>query len=305
MLFGLILTSTLTVIMLAGCGGNPQHHELPVPALGEHSLLRIQDSELSNAGEVVAALGLAVEEPGARRLTLDPYRPITRISAQDCEADPSCSFGREQLGWQEPIFPGSAEVWKAWQQRAGDTRICGLRFLDAARDSYRLDTFADLPALARASEHRLTHHGACGTCSSLQDLAVYARFDLTRMAADCARRLTFAGRQACMQAIGFSAPCAESWAYNAGHTRRHCARICLAQMGWRAAIFGNPAPATNLPDGALDACLECDEYISGPGFRYSAGRTRRNSGILSEIQRPEGAVQTVTHDYFEEPHSAP
>jgi hypothetical protein len=38
--------------------------------------------------------------------------------------------------------------------------------------------------------------------------------------------------------------------------------------------------------------------LSGPGFQYSAGRIRRNSGILSEIERPDEQVYPVNHDYF-------
>ena len=50
--------------------------------------------------------------------------------------------------------------------------------------------------------------------------------------------------------------------------------------------------------GNLNACLECDEIMSGPGFQYSAGRTRRDSGIISEIDRPRDQVYEVPHDYF-------
>lgn len=40
-------------------------------------------------------------------------------------------------------------------------------------------------------------------------------------------------------------------------------------------------------DGHLNPCLQCDEDKSGTLFKYYSGRTRRNSGIKSEIDRPE------------------
>ena len=40
------------------------------------------------------------------------------------------------------------------------------------------------------------------------------------------------------------------------------------------------------------------EMMAGPGFQYAAGRTRRNSGIESEIERPDEQVYEVRHDYF-------
>lgn len=283
--------------ILPGCGGEPRRHELPQAALDEALLHRLEGSEWRNAAEVVAALGLSRGDTDRQLAVRDPYRPATPLSAEACAVDPVCRYRRDVLGFEEAVFPGIAVVHAWWQQHASDGRVCGLRFLDSAREGYRLDTFPDRDALAESGGYHLTHHGACGTCSSLQDLAVYARLDLTRMAADCARRLTLAGRTSCMQAIGFSDTCAQTWAYNAGHSRRYCTRLCLADGGWRTLISG-AGPATNLPDGRLSACLQCDERISGPGFQYSAGRTRRNSGITAEIQRPDTARQSVPHDYF-------
>ena len=43
----------------------------------------------------------------------------------------------------------------------------------------------------------------------------------------------------------------------------------------------------NIVNGKLNKCLQCDEDKSGPIFKWYAGRTRRNSGIHSEIDRPE------------------
>jgi hypothetical protein len=48
----------------------------------------------------------------------------------------------------------------------------------------------------------------------------------------------------------------------------------------------------NLDDGTLNPCLQCDEDKSGAVFKAHAARTRRNSGILSAIGRPDAQVYT-------------
>jgi hypothetical protein len=53
----------------------------------------------------------------------------------------------------------------------------------------------------------------------------------------------------------------------------------------------------NQEDGGLNACLACDEEMSGEVFKQAAGRTRRNSGITSAIQRGDGETATLKHDY--------
>ena len=50
--------------------------------------------------------------------------------------------------------------------------------------------------------------------------------------------------------------------------------------------------------GQLRPCLQCDEDNSGPGFKYSAGRTRRNSGIESAIPRADSELYPVDHSAY-------
>jgi hypothetical protein len=52
------------------------------------------------------------------------------------------------------------------------------------------------------------------------------------------------------------------------------------------------------PDGTLNDCLQCDEDKSGPIFKYESGRTRRNSGIKSEIDRPVDEIYKMDHCYY-------
>lgn len=51
-------------------------------------------------------------------------------------------------------------------------------------------------------------------------------------------------------------------------------------------------------EGNLNKCLQCDEDKSGPVFKYYSGRTRRNSGITSEIDRPEDTIYNMTQCYY-------
>lgn len=165
---------------------------------------------------------------------------------------------------------------------------CGVVREDA--NSYRLETFDD-PAAAAAAGAVVTHHGACGTCSTLQDLATYVDVhDLTAPVRECGLQGIRDGEQAnidCLTDLGFTLPCAQTWYYNTRNTRNECLELCL--------------PAINDPyhleDGSINPCLQCDEDKSGAVFKAVAGRTRRNSGLASAICRPCDSVRPVAHDY--------
>ena len=168
--------------------------------------------------------------------------------------------------------------------------VCALRY-EADKVHYRLVTFAD-EAAARDAGYLVTHKGGCGTCSTLQDLATYIALpDLTAPVRSCAMRSLTHGRAVqCLEELGLSPACAETWYYNSANTRRNCFGVCLTS--W---LKGEPS---NKPDGALNDCLQCDEDSSGGVFKVIAGRTRRNSGIRSSIDRAEAEVYPVTHDYY-------
>jgi hypothetical protein len=172
--------------------------------------------------------------------------------------------------------------------RAPAETVCGVRF-EPDQVHYRLSTFADTAA-AHAAGYAVTHFGPCGTCSTLRDLAVYLeKPDLTAPVRRCGIRWDASARLSCLEALGFSAPCAQTWLYDLQNTRRQCFGVCL--WSW---IKGEPPTQK---DGRLNACLQCDEDRSGPVFKATAGRTRRNSGIHSSIPRPETDIAPVVHDY--------
>jgi hypothetical protein len=181
-------------------------------------------------------------------------------------------------------------IWHATAPPSTPTgTVCGVRF-EKDQVHYRLATFAT-PVAARTAGYAITHYGTCGTCSTLQDLAVYLeKPDLTAPVRRCGVRWDASGRLTCLETLGFSHACAQTWLYDLQNTRRQCLSVCL--WSW---IAGEAPTGRN---GRLNACLQCDEDRSGPVFKATAGRTRRNSGIHSSIPRPDDEIAPVVHDYI-------
>lgn len=176
--------------------------------------------------------------------------------------------------------------------------VCAVVIENPAEKKYRLENFASVAA-AESDGAYVTHHGPCGQCSSLQDLAVYLETrDLGTPVRACGFEnlaAPFAQLQACIAELGFSPPCANMWAYNARNTQDKCFEPCIEAI-LSEAIFGVIIPYNN-PDGTLSDCIACDEVMSGPVFKAYAGRTRRNSGVASGICRTCDGVVPVAHSY--------
>ena len=156
--------------------------------------------------------------------------------------------------------------------------------------AYAMRSFASARA-ARARGAVVTHEGACGACSTTQDLAAYvAHPDLTSAGKACAAKalLSEAWARACYEALGFSEACAALWVYDGRKDSEACARACVGQL--RAPNNGPP------PACALNDCLQCDEDEAGPVFKAVAGRTRRRSGLESAIARPCSTVAQIVHE---------
>ena len=187
-----------------------------------------------------------------------------------------------------------------------DSQVCAMRWDDGTFSTYHLKNFASHNE-AQAKGYQLTHHKACGACSGLQDLSVYlSTTDLTTPVRRCASKWFFPDTRikAClMEEVGFTDRCADAWLYNILHTRDVCFDICVEEYGWGNLILGRFPAQHNLSSGALTRCVQCDEERSGPGFKYAAGRTRRNSGIVSAIQRGTHEIQAVDHTQYFPPNA--
>jgi len=164
---------------------------------------------------------------------------------------------------------------------------CAARFENS---NYSLSTYSSADEAIGAGAI-ITHFGACGLCSPLQDLAVYMRYpDLTTPVRECGLKGIQEGDEAslqCIRELGFTEPCAQIWFYNTQHTRQVCLGECIRLLN---------APYHN-EDGSLNECILCDELKSGEVFKSVAGRTRRNTGLPSALCRPCEEIQVLDHDY--------
>lgn len=221
-------------------------------------------------------------------------QPHVPVRAATASAQESQERFLAVLRSKVPIAPIAIETdpYLRWQSgnppapAAGS--VCGIHF-ESDQVHYRLATFP-ATAAARSAGFAVTHFAACGTCSTLQDLAVYVETpDLTAPVRSCGMKLDPSASLTCLLKLGFSPPCAKTWQYNVQNTRRHCLSICM--LSW----IEDEAPTRQ--DGVLNDCLQCDEDHSGPVFKATAGRTRRNSGIRSSIPRPDDEIAAVVHDY--------
>lgn len=169
-----------------------------------------------------------------------------------------------------------------------ETKVCAIKIEDLANRIYSLGDYPD-EATAKAAGAIVTHHDACGLCSTLPDFAVYAEDrdvgDAVRQCGLSTLLQPFENLVECIEEIGFTRPCAQIWAYNTRNTRENCFLQCITDTSYHN------------EDGTLSDCLQCDEDISGPVFKAVAGRTRRNTGLASSICRFCEEVKPVEHDY--------
>lgn len=174
--------------------------------------------------------------------------------------------------------------------------VCAMRWSEHTDPStgnklYYLRNFENKECALRAN-FSITHAGHCGACSSIQDLGVYIRQNLTASTRACGMWGSVSPKlmRECLLRLGFSLPCVTIWEWNIVNTKDKCFETCI--WSW---ITGEP---NNKPDGSLNDCLQCDEDLSGPNFKFFSGRTRRNSGIVSEIARPSEDIYPLEHCYW-------
>jgi len=172
----------------------------------------------------------------------------------------------------------------------GEEAVCGVHYQDTECSEYQLKNYPDR-ATAEAAGAFVTHLGTCGFCSTMQDLSVYlANLDLTTISLECGKKLAVLGTSEgieCFQDLGMSLPCARMWSFNADNTKNECGLKCFASDVSNVAFNGPP------PTCPLNECLQCDEENSGPVFQSYAGRTQRQSGLLSAIARPCDAIASI------------
>lgn len=148
------------------------------------------------------------------------------------------------------------------------------------------DGFNDITTFSSEDDAHLNgdivHCGACGECSTMNDMEIMARTrnTLTDTTTKCAFR-TFFGRGPvfnCMKKkVGFTPECTDCWVNNIQCTFSACKFTCI-----KTKMFGH---GNNGHDGELNDCLKCDEVMCGPEFLNCSGANRRRMGIVSDIER--------------------
>lgn len=221
-------------------------------------------------------------------LTCDPYD--NNNCALEPPQDDTIDLGDSAVCGLIYSFPMSqiGEIFNAGTYKNAANELC-----PDAPNEYLMVSYNNKEA-ALADGAVITHLGACGACSTTQDLAVYLTTpDLHTASKQCVKRgiLNQDEGHQCLVDLGFTDACASIWRASGENTGQRCTLPCAAAEIQNYANNG-PAPECN-----LNGCLECDEKFSGPTFERFAGRTRMRSGILSTIARPCEDIVFIDHDY--------
>ena len=169
------------------------------------------------------------------------------------------------------------------------TPVCGLLYPACPGQAYSIVSYASRE-VAEGASAQVTHEGVCGLCSTAQDLAVYLSEDFTSAGKKCAAIGLLAEERGlqCYQEIGLTLECARIWNFDGIYDGTACLTSCITHLQDNN---NGPAPACE-----LNECLQCDEDKAGPIFSQFAARTRRRSGLLSEIIRPCSTIATdISH----------
>jgi hypothetical protein len=184
---------------------------------------------------------------------------------------------------QPPIQEGGACIL----QFSGPAGTCPTNW------TYRLETYnGTFEEAKKKVDTYVTHAGNCGACSSLHDLSVYMNLgaDLEDEVAACSYIENVEEGIGCYENLGYSRPCATIWNWNSKAVRARCIKQCIPHT-----LLGLP-PNGDPPECKLVDCIQCDEVNNGPIFAKFAGRTRRSSGLLSNIVRPCSQLVELVHE---------
>lgn len=293
----------ILLALLAGCSSDSSTQSMQTSDASDDESSTTVGSTSSTGFATTSSTSSADSSSGSSQCTALYGRPNKNTGLSPDQCGPACPC---LDGWEAPDYTSAdIDALDALQLTASfdlleddpyatpedfpldDTSVCAVT---VNGDDYSLETFAD-DAAAEAVGAQITHDGACGLCSPLQDLAVYMRQgDLTEPVRACGLMGISGGAEAqveCLRELGFTEPCAQIWGFNTTHTRTVCLQVCLDLLD---------APYHEA-DGSLNACLQCDEDMSGPVFKAVAGRTRRNTGLASALCRPCDEVRRVVHRY--------
>ena len=172
------------------------------------------------------------------------------------------------------------------------TSVCGIIYNDNNCTSYNMITY-ETEEIAKLSNAYITHTGSCGLCSTTQDLSVYLSKDFTKAGKKCATIGLLNSDEGikCYESIGLTYECAKIWNYDGIYDATKCGKVCTDYL-----FADNNGPP---PQCLLNPCLQCDEDYAGPNFTKFAGRTRRRSGLISEIIRNCSSISNISHNPYQ------
>jgi hypothetical protein len=182
-----------------------------------------------------------------------------------------------------------------------ETSVCAIEYTTLADSPescpdrrYALATYPSQQE-AEAAGAIVTHGGACGVCSNLQDLAMRNKFSDTfesstvQCSASYAINRDFERLVGCFEDadnFGFSTACARLWAHYSATNTQLCAQACFNTQQ----LNGDP------PECALLECLQCSNSTFQADFNVIGGRTWVKSGITERIARPCADFWRINHD---------
>jgi len=177
----------------------------------------------------------------------------------------------------------------------GSDTVCGLRYeaannTDECPTDYNMFTYKNTDE-AKSDGAVVTHTGACGVCSTTQDLAAYMRTpDILTATKHCSKLSLLRGnsRENCLAEIGLSKACSELWLHRWNAVFVNCLLECTESML-------RDEPSNTGPQCELNDCVQCNEDTVGEVFTQVAGRTRRRSGLLSTEARLCEEISPVIH----------
>lgn len=184
---------------------------------------------------------------------------------------------------------------------ATNSSVCAFKYnpdeTTCASRQYEVLTY-DSEEEAVADSAVVTHTGACGVCSSAQDLWIRIRDlgDLQSNSVVCATTYTLSSASdrfdtlvQCFANMGFTTPCATLWAHLSAVTTAQCATLCIPDGNGYTKLNEDP------PTCELAPCLDCSKEFQAD-FDAIAGRTLYNSGITERIVRPCDVFSRIEHD---------
>lgn len=155
-----------------------------------------------------------------------------------------------------------------------------------SNSTFLIQTLPNITVARDTPNTLVAHCGDCGQCSTPRDVQIYdaTKNSLTDTATHCAKLALIGGRRRatkCMQdRVGLSEGCTECWVDNFICTITNCVFTCL----WRQMTSWGEKKSNG---GALNECTKCDELRCGRAFLECAGANRRQTGIVSDIERDD------------------